>query len=94
MIAGFIYKGMGARFLMITSFIISTIFGIALYFLMDYKELMVYIVLGMRFGIGFSFNGVFLITLDIFPARYKGTIFGSMGLLSNVTGILGPIIAE
>ena len=42
-------------------------------------------VVGMRGGVALAFNGVFLITIDYFPARYKGTIFG---MISFIIGLM------
>ena len=78
---------------MIIAFIITVLFGVLLYLFFDSGYIVV-LVLGMRGGVGLAFNGVFLITLDLFPIRYKGTIFGCMGLLANVVSIFGPLIAE
>lgn len=79
---------------MVASFIITTCFGILFHLFKDHEAYVVIMVLGMRGGVGLGFNGVFLITLDLFPIRYKGTIFGNMGLAANAVSVLGPIIAE
>lgn len=45
-----------------------------------------------KFGAAATFNFVYLITTELFPTVFRGTVFGIANIFANIGGILAPII--
>ena len=45
-----------------------------------------------KFGAACTFNMVYLITTEMFPTVYRGTVFGIANICARVGGILAPLI--
>lgn len=45
-----------------------------------------------KFGAACTFNMVYLITTEMFPTVFRGTVFGIANIFARVGGILAPII--
>ena len=80
--------------MMLIAFFCTVIFGVLLYVFRYVTNIIVVFVVGMRTGVALAMNGIFLIVINFFPARYKGTVFSITGFISGITSSVGPIIAE
>ena len=80
--------------MMLIAFLCTVTFGIMLYVFRSVTSMTVVFVVGMRTGVALAMNGIFLITMNFFPARYKGTVFSIGGFISGIISSVGPIIAE
>ncbi len=45
-----------------------------------------------KFGAACTFNMVYLITTEMFPTVYRGTVFGIANICARVGGILAPLV--
>jgi hypothetical protein len=55
---------------------------------------MILIILGLKAGGGLTATSLYLIVNDIFPIKFKGTIFGIIAITSSICSVPGPLLAE
>jgi hypothetical protein len=56
--------------------------------------IIILVVLGLKAGGGLSQTSLFLIVNDIFPIKFKGTIFGLITIIAAIFSVPGPLLAE
>ena len=86
---------LGRKKLLILSFFITGVVCMLYEPLSSLHIALTYVCLALgTFGATSAFNLVYIITTEVFPTVYRGTVFGFSNMMARAGGILAPLIDE